>query len=75
MKTALTPASRFKPIFFAVLSAVEAYKSAIFAAGAGRYSGSGGYTECMDFSRCRPVPPADAARPHIECVEELEKVE
>ena len=44
MSAALTAAARFKLVFFATTSAVEACKSAIFAAGAGRYPGAGGYT-------------------------------
>lgn len=43
---------RFKLIFFVPASALAATKAAIFAAGAGRYPGLGGYTECFWQTKC-----------------------
>jgi hypothetical protein len=72
MATAVT---RYKPVFHVPRSALEACKSAIFAAGAGRYP-SGNYTECcyttFGIGQFRP---GDAANPHIGKVDELETVE
>ncbi|KAL9112172.1 MAG: hypothetical protein Q9227_003549 [Pyrenula ochraceoflavens] len=69
-------ASRFKLIFFAPSNALSSCKSAIFAAGAGRYPGPGGYTECawstMGTGQFRP---GDAANPNIGKVGELEEVQ
>lgn len=76
MATALTAAARFKLVFFAPTSAVEACKSAIFAAGAGRYPGSGGYTECAWTSLgTGQFRPGVAANPNIGSFGELETVE
>jgi hypothetical protein len=64
---------RYKLVFFVPVVALEACKSAIFAAGAGRYPN---YTECCWVSigtgQFRPV---DDANPSIGTVGELEKVE
>ncbi|KAI4866844.1 GTP cyclohydrolase 1 type 2/Nif3 [Hypoxylon rubiginosum] len=66
---------RFKLVFRVPPSALAACKSAIFAAGAGRYPGPGNYTECcwttMGTGQFRP---GDAANPHIGKVGELEEV-
>jgi hypothetical protein len=71
-----TPVSRFKLVFFAPASALEACKTAIFAAGAGRYPGPGCYTECcwtgMGTGQFRP---GDAAHPHLGRVGALELVQ
>ncbi|KAL4790448.1 GTP cyclohydrolase 1 type 2/Nif3 [Aspergillus filifer] len=57
-------------------SALEAVKSAIFAAGAGRYPGAGNYTECCWVSSgIGQFRPGDAANPAIGKVGELEKTE
>ncbi|OAQ58111.1 structural toxin protein RtxA [Pochonia chlamydosporia 170] len=65
---------RFSLIFYAPPSAVQACKTAIFRAGAGRHSGPGNYTECcwstMGTGQFRP---GDAANPHIGRVGELEE--
>ncbi|KAK0101928.1 hypothetical protein ONS95_001260 [Cadophora gregata] len=57
---------RFKLIFTVPPAALEACKTAIFAAGAGRYPGPGGYTNCcwttMGTGQFRP---GDTANPHI----------
>ena len=74
MATAL---QRFKLIFFVPPAFLSACKAAIFAAGAGRYPGSGNYTECGFTSQPGKGQflPGDAANPHIGTVGELEEVE
>jgi hypothetical protein len=66
---------RFKLIFFVPPSALEACKTAIFAAGAGRYPGPGNYTECcwtsLGIGQFRP---GGTANPNIGSVGVLEKV-
>ncbi|KAI0013992.1 GTP cyclohydrolase 1 type 2/Nif3 [Xylariaceae sp. FL0662B] len=65
---------KFSLIFYAPPSAVQACKTAIFQAGAGRYPGPGNYTECcwsaMGTGQFRP---GDAANPHIGQVGALEE--
>ncbi|KAI8958956.1 GTP cyclohydrolase 1 type 2/Nif3 [Daldinia sp. FL1419] len=66
---------RFTLIFYAPTASVAACKSAIFAAGAGRYPGPGNYTECcwstLGTGQFRP---GGAANPHIGTVGTLEEV-
>ncbi|KAI0122109.1 GTP cyclohydrolase 1 type 2/Nif3 [Daldinia grandis] len=66
---------RFTLIFYAPTPAVAACKSAIFAAGAGRYPGPGKYTECcwatLGTGQFRP---GGASNPHIGTVGALEEV-
>ncbi|PMD43735.1 hypothetical protein L207DRAFT_455954 [Hyaloscypha variabilis F] len=68
--------ARFKLIFFVPPPALAACKSAIFAAGAGRYPGPGNYTECcwttLGTGQFRP---GDAAKPNMGKVGELEEVQ
>ena len=68
---------RFKLIFFVPPASLSACKSAIFAAGAGRYPGPGNYTECGFTSQPGKgqFRPGDAANPHIGTVGQLEEVE
>lgn len=70
------PITRFKLIFFVPPSALEACKTAIFAAGAGRYPGPGNYTECcwttLGTGQFRP---GNGANPNIGQVGKLEAVE
>ncbi|KAF2738014.1 hypothetical protein EJ04DRAFT_509959 [Polyplosphaeria fusca] len=67
---------KFKLVYFVPLSALSATKTAIFAAGAGRYPGPGGYTECAFTTHgTGQFRPGDAANPHIGKVGELEEVE
>ncbi|CAG8961568.1 hypothetical protein HYFRA_00006102 [Hymenoscyphus fraxineus] len=68
--------TRYKLIFFVPPSSLEACKAAIFAAGAGRYPGSGGYTECcwVAFGTGQ-FRPGDAANPNIGKVGKLEEVQ
>lgn len=69
-------ATRFKLIFFAPTAAVAACKTAIFAAGAGRYPGPGNYTECCWTSLgTGQFRPGDAAQPAIGTPGALEEVE
>ncbi|KAL3478283.1 GTP cyclohydrolase 1 type 2/Nif3 [Aspergillus californicus] len=73
MTSALT---KFKLIIHVPPSALDAVKSAIFAAGAGRYPGPGNYTECCWVtSGTGQFRPGDAANPHIGTVGALEKTE
>ncbi|CAN9320023.1 unnamed protein product [Alternaria alternata] len=67
---------KFKLVFFVPPSAVNACKAAIFGAGAGRFPGLAGYTECCFTSRgTGQFRPGDAANPHIGKVGELEEVD
>ncbi|OAK95246.1 hypothetical protein IQ06DRAFT_381721 [Phaeosphaeriaceae sp. SRC1lsM3a] len=67
---------KYKIVFFVPPSALTACKSAIFKAGAGRFPGPGGYTECCFTSRgTGQFRPGDAANPHIGKVGELEEVD
>ncbi|KAE9375042.1 hypothetical protein N431DRAFT_557195 [Stipitochalara longipes BDJ] len=72
----MSAAVRFKLIFFVPPSALAVCKSAIFAAGAGRYPGPGNYTECcwvtLGTGQFRP---GDAAKPNIGQVGGLEEVQ
>lgn len=71
MAAALT---RFTLTFYAPPTAVAACKAAIFAAGAGRYPGHGGYTECCwSTTGMGQFRPGDAANPHIGSVGALEE--
>jgi hypothetical protein len=76
MSAAVSAAARFKLVFFVPPSALAACKTAIFAAGAGRYPGPGNYTECcwttMGTGQFRP---GDAAKPHLGSVGALEEVQ
>ena len=72
----MSAVARFKLVFFVPLSSLAACKTAIFAAGAGRYPGQGNYTECcwtaLGTGQFRP---GDAAKPHIGKVGELEEIQ
>ncbi|KAH8897898.1 hypothetical protein GQ53DRAFT_712383 [Thozetella sp. PMI_491] len=68
--------ARFRLIFHAPVPAVEACKSAIFAAGAGRYPGKGNYTECCWTSiGTGQFRPGDTANPHLGEPGKLEMVQ
>ena len=57
---------RFKLVFFVPPAALTTCKTAIFAAGAGRFPGAGGYTECCFMTRgTGQFRPGDAANPHV----------
>lgn len=68
--------ARFRLVFNVPSTALAACKKAIFSAGAGRYPGSGNYTECcwtvMGTGQFRP---GDAANPHIGQPGALEEVQ
>ncbi|KAG9192011.1 hypothetical protein G6011_10745 [Alternaria panax] len=67
---------KFKLVFFVPPSAVDACKTAIFGAGAGRFPGPAGYTECCFTSRgTGQFRPGDAANPHTGKVGDLEQVD
>ncbi|KAF2707358.1 hypothetical protein K504DRAFT_504528 [Pleomassaria siparia CBS 279.74] len=67
---------KFKLIYFVPSAAVAATKSAIFAAGAGRYPGPGDYTEAAFITKgTGQFRAGDAANPHIGKVGELEEFE
>jgi hypothetical protein len=76
MATVASTMPRFKLVFYVPPSALSACKAAIFAAGAGRYSGAGIYTECcwtvMGTGQFRP---GDTANPNIGSVGVLEEVQ
>ncbi len=76
MAAVVTAPARFKLVFHVPPSALAVCKSAIFAAGAGRYPGPGNYTECcwttMGTGQFRP---GDTANPHIGGVGVLEEVQ
>ena len=76
MTTTSSATARFKLVFRVPKSGLAGCKSAIFAAGAGRYPGPGNYTECcwtvMGTGQFRP---GDTANPHIGSVGALEEVE
>jgi hypothetical protein len=67
---------RFKLVFFVPPENLQAVKSAIFAAGAGKYPGPGNYTECawrtLGTGQFRP---GDTANPHIGKVGAVEEVQ
>ncbi|EGE00257.1 Structural toxin protein RtxA [Trichophyton interdigitale] len=68
--------TRFKLIFHVPTAALEACKTAIFAAGAGKYPGPGNYTECCFTTvGTGQFRPGNSANPHIGSVGTLEKVE
>lgn len=68
--------AKYKLVFRVPVPDMEAVNTAIFAAGAGRYPGPGGYTECAWYTiGTGQFRPGDAANPHIGKVGALEKVE
>lgn len=57
---------RFKLIFFVPHAAVNACKSAIFAVGAGKFPGPGGYSECCFVTKgMGQFRPGDQANPAV----------
>ena len=75
MAKVLSNTARFKLVFYVPEPALTACKTAVFAAGAGRYPGPGNYTECcwtaMGTGQFRP---GDAANPHLGSAGVLEEV-
>lgn len=75
MATVPSPITKFKLVFFVPISALEACKTVIFAADAGRYPG-GNYTECCWTTLGKgQFRPGAAANPHIGTVGTLEQTE
>lgn len=71
----MAAAVRFRLIFHVPVTALEACKRAIFAAGAGRYPGPGNYTECCwTVIGTGQFRPGDTANPHLGKPGELESV-
>jgi len=69
-----SPLRRFTLVFYVPPSNAAACKAAIFKAGAGRYPGPGGYTECAwQTTGTGQFRPGDAANPAIGSVGELEE--
>ncbi|KAK5713656.1 hypothetical protein LTR15_011356 [Elasticomyces elasticus] len=67
--------SFFQLTFTAPIAAVERCKDAIFAAGAGRYPGKGGYTEvCTQSLVNTQFRPGPGARPNIGSIGVLEQL-
>lgn len=76
MAIAVAATARFKLVFFVPLSALGACKTAIFAAGAGRFPGPGNYTECCwTVVGTGQFRPGDTANPHLGSVGALEEVQ
>ena len=76
MAAGASAVARFKLIFYVPTSNLKVCKKAIFAAGAGRYPGPGGYTECCWTAVGRgQFRPGNTASPHVGSVGELEEVE
>lgn len=70
------PLPRFKLTFFCPPTSTPACKAAIFAAGAGRYLGSGNYTEvCWQTLGQGQFRPGKCADPAVGKVGELEVLE
>jgi hypothetical protein len=68
--------ARYKLVFFAPPSALAACKTAIFAAGAGRYPGPGKYTEVgFATSGTGQFRPGETANPNIGEPNKLEMLE
>lgn len=73
---AATASKHFKLAFRVPASHLEACKTAVFAAGAGRYPGVGNYTECCFtvMGLTGQFRPGDAASPHIGTPGAVEQV-
>jgi len=75
MPMSTTSVTKFKLIFFVPPSSLSACKTAIFAAGAGRYPGPGSYTEaCFQTDGTGQFRPGARANPNIGTRGELEEV-
>ena len=72
----MATATRFRLVFNVPLAGLEACKTAIFSAGAGRYPGPGQYTECCwTVVGTGQFRPGDAANPHIGKPGQIETVQ
>lgn len=71
-----SPPLRYKLVFFSPPSSLPSCKTAIFAAGAGRYPGPGNYTEvCFASTGTSQFKPGEGAKPHIGEVGKLTEQE
>lgn len=71
-----TSPDRYKLIFFTPPQHLPEIKKAIFAAGAGRYPGQGGYTEvCFTTAGASQFRPGSTASPHLGEPGKLEQVD
>ncbi|KAH6717336.1 structural toxin protein RtxA [Leptodontidium sp. MPI-SDFR-AT-0119] len=69
-------APSYKLVFFVPQAALEACKTAIFAAGAGRHPGPGNYTEvCWTSTGTGQFRPGETASPHIGKPGALEQIQ
>lgn len=69
-------ATKFRLVFHVPTSHLAVTKSAVFAAGAGRFPGQGNYTECaFTVIGTGQFRPGDMANPHLGKVGELEEVQ
>ncbi|KAF2278522.1 uncharacterized protein EI97DRAFT_256971 [Westerdykella ornata] len=76
MASAAGAAQKFKLVFFVPVSSLQACKTAIFKAGAGRCPGPGNYTECAFTTKgVQQFRPGEGANPNIGEVGVLEEVE
>ena len=76
MTTSVSATTRYKLVFRVPPSSLSTCKDAIFAAGAGRYPGSGNYTECCwTVAGTGQFRPGDTANPHIGNPGTLEEVQ
>jgi hypothetical protein len=76
MTTVTSPKSRFILVFLVPPPALDACKTAIFTAGAGRCPGLGNYTECCwSVIGTGQFRPGDTANPYIGSVGALETVQ
>ncbi|KAF2084508.1 structural toxin protein RtxA [Saccharata proteae CBS 121410] len=72
----MSPLPRFKLTFFCPPAVLARCKAAVFAAGAGRHPGPGGYTEvCFTTRGQAQFRPGPSAQPHIGTVGQLEELE
>jgi hypothetical protein len=72
---AATQVARYKLVFFVPTAALSSCKTAIFAAGAGRFP-TGDYSEChWQTLGTGSFRPGDTAKPHIGTVGQVEVVE
>ncbi|KAF2836516.1 hypothetical protein M501DRAFT_939584 [Patellaria atrata CBS 101060] len=66
----------YKLVFFVPSASLNTCKTAMIAAGAGRFPGPGSYTECCwTTTGTGQFRPGDAAKPHIGALGQLEQVE
>ncbi|KAH8845813.1 hypothetical protein MCOR02_007368 [Pyricularia oryzae] len=76
MAAAVAATARYKLVFFTPPAALTQCKTAVFAAGAGRFPGPGNYTECCwTVMGTGQFQPGDTANPNMGSVGQLEQIE